>query len=152
MNLWQNRDDLCRRNKRHLLWSLFHSLNFHDLCIFSLMNLLFVNMHEVHIYVILLLLLKIFFSSVWFFFSHFFLLLRFHSTFENKGARRYLMKEPDSSIPACRRRIYLILIFDRLFRVLLFGYIFYLLGKKINLFSTDIPYLEVGNDTIIERF
>src|SRR5690349_7332212 len=51
------------------------------------------------------------------------------------GARRYLMKEPDSSIPACKRRLQRIMIFDRTMRILLFGWIFYKILTKYNFFG-----------------
>lgn len=72
--------------------------------------------------------------------------------FSIAGARRYLMKEPDSSIPACRRRMLKIMIVDRLLRVILFGFIFYKIFRKYNLFGFDDFVMGTRNETIIEKF
>lgn len=69
----------------------------------------------------------------------------------NLGARRYLMKEPDSSIPACKRRLLKIMIVDRVLRVILFGFIFYKIFKKYNFFGFGEFAMEKHNGTIIER-
>lgn len=70
----------------------------------------------------------------------------------NAGARRYLMKEPDSSLPACRRRQLRIMIIDRALRVVLFGYVFYKIFVKGNLFGFGDFLLGFRNDTIVEKF
>ena len=69
-----------------------------------------------------------------------------------KGARRYLMKEPDDSLPACRRKIFRIMIVDRFMRVILFSFIFYKIFMKYNLFGFEDFVVGARNDTIIERF
>lgn len=68
------------------------------------------------------------------------------------GARRYLMKEPDSTIPACKRRLLKIMILDRFMRFILFGFIFYRIFKAYNLFGFGELSMEKHNDTIIEKF
>lgn len=68
------------------------------------------------------------------------------------GARRYLMKEPDSSIPACKRRLLKIMIVDRLLRVVLFGFIFYKIFSRYNVFGFGDYVMGTNNDTIIEKF
>lgn len=72
--------------------------------------------------------------------------------YQIQGARRYLLKEPDSSIPACRRRMLKIMIVDRLLRVILFGFIFYKIFRKYNLFGFDDFVMGTHNETIIEIF
>lgn len=62
------------------------------------------------------------------------------------------MKEPDSSIPACKRRLLKIMVADRLFRVVLFGFIFYKIFMKYNFFGFEDFVMGTRNDTIIERF
>ena len=57
------------------------------------------------------------------------------------------MKEPDSSIPACKRRLLKIMIVDRVLRFILFGFIFYKIFKSYNLFGLG----EMPNDTIMEN-
>lgn len=76
----------------------------------------------------------------------------FTKLFPSAGARRYLMKEPDSSIPACKRRLLKIMIVDRVLRVILFGSIFYKIFKKYNLFGFEDFVMGARNDTIIEKF
>lgn len=68
------------------------------------------------------------------------------------GARRYLMKEPDSSIPACKRRLLKIMIVDRVLRIILFGFIFYKIFLKYNFYGFGDFVKGTRNDTIIEKF
>ncbi|KAG5671330.1 hypothetical protein PVAND_001533 [Polypedilum vanderplanki] len=65
------------------------------------------------------------------------------------GARRYLLKECDSTLPACRRRIKYLLIFDTFMRFLLFGYIFYRIANKFGIFINYEGHY--SNETIIEK-
>lgn len=59
------------------------------------------------------------------------------------------MKEPDSSIPACKRRLVRVMIFDRILRCFLFGYIFYKILAKYNLLGSVVGKT---NETIAEIF
>lgn len=68
------------------------------------------------------------------------------------GARRYLMKEPDSSIPACKRRLVKIMIVDRVLRFILFGFIFYKIFMKYNFLGFEDFVMGARNDTIIVKF
>jgi hypothetical protein len=62
------------------------------------------------------------------------------------------MKEPDSSIPACRSRLLKIMILDRILRFFMFGYVFYKIFAKTNLFGLGDFIVGARNDTIIEKF
>lgn len=73
------------------------------------------------------------------------------------GARKYLMKEPDSSLKRCKRRLFYFFLADRLVRIILFGYIAYLIAKRFNLFGKEDIDEELllrltNNDTIIGKF
>lgn len=68
------------------------------------------------------------------------------------GARRYLMKEPDSSIPECKRRLVKIMIVDRVLRFILFGFIFYKIFMKYNFLGFEDFVMGARNNTIIVKF
>lgn len=85
------------------------------------------------------------------------LIINFFISDKKIGARRYLMKEPDSSIESCKRRLFYMYLIDRFLRVLLFGYLFYLLAKRVlplgkDQFLGDLLLPQTHNDTIIEKF
>jgi hypothetical protein len=61
------------------------------------------------------------------------------------------MKESDSTLPACRNRIKYLLVFDTFARILLFGYIIYLLVERFTSFSVTESLFSRSNETIIER-
>lgn len=67
------------------------------------------------------------------------------------------MKEPDSSLKSCKRRLFYFFLIDRFLRIILFGCIAYLIAKRFIPFGKDNIDEELllhltNNDTIIGKF
>lgn len=66
-------------------------------------------------------------------------------TLQILGARRYILKEPDSNIPACKVRYERMVFIDKIIKYSFFAFVMYTLIFKLVIPCMTDPVLVLGN-------